>query len=309
MDSDEEGRSKSNSASQKQKPRGAAARSQQERLLREQKEREKERSEAVGKRKGRAERRRAEGAQSEAYYVEDEANMSAESIEAPPAGEAREETEQHGSEAPANPTRDTTSSAPPPPSRKGNKAGGQRRGGNRVGRNQYTRDRDNPSNDKAASPHRTGSRGLKDKGDDEPHGNGAEASANGSGSDAPIAARGPKNKKSGVSKIDKISWKDMNGTAAHMLEYISRVQVEMASEKTNTTSSAVAVVKTLQVVNGESGSGSDASSSGDASKAAVVPAATGKEENYDGLNSLEMMDVLTRNLVLWQQSFGEHRDK
>ncbi|KAK8239676.1 hypothetical protein IWZ00DRAFT_81558 [Phyllosticta capitalensis] len=292
VDSDEEGRSKSNSASQKQKPRGAAARSQQERLLREQKEREKERSEAVGKRKGRAERRRAE-----------------ESIEAPPAGEAREETEQHESEAPANPTRDTTSSAPPPPSRKGNKAGGQRRGGNRVGRNQYTRDRDNPSNDKAASPHRTGSRGLKDKGDDEPHGNGAEASANGSGSDAPIAARGPKNKKSGVSKIDKISWKDMNGTAAHMLEYISRVQVEMASEKTNTTSSAVAVVKTLQVVNGESGSGSDASSSGDASKAAVVPAATGKEENYDGLNSLEMMDVLTRNLVLWQQSFGEHRDK
>ncbi|KAK8185205.1 uncharacterized protein BKA78DRAFT_256675 [Phyllosticta capitalensis] len=237
VDSDEEGRSKSNSASQKQKPRGAAARSQQERLLREQKEREKERSEAVGKRKGRAERRRAEGAQSEAYY-----------------------------------------------------AGGQRRGGNRVGRNQYTRDRDNPSNDKAASPHRTGSRGLKDKGDDEPHGNGAEASANGSGSDAPIAARGPKNKKSGVSKIDKISWKDMNGTAAHMLEYISRVQVEMACEKTNTTSSAVAVVKTLQV-------------------AAVVPAATGKEENYDGLNSLEMMDVLTRNLVLWQQSFGEHRDK
>ncbi|KAK7551717.1 hypothetical protein IWX49DRAFT_276032 [Phyllosticta citricarpa] len=289
-ESEEEGRSKSNSTSQKQKPRGAAARSQQERLLREQKEREKERVDAVGKRKGRAERRRAE-----------------ETIEAPPVGEVREEPDQHESENPVNQTRDNTSSAPPPPSRKGNKAGGPRRGGNRVGRNQYTRDRDNPANDKAASPHRTGSRGLKDKGDDDSHANGAEASANGSGSDAPIAARGHKNKKSGLSKIDKISWKDMNGTASHMLEYISRVQVEMASEKTNTTSSAMAVVKTLQVMNGESGSGSDGNASGDASKA--IPTSNGKEEDYDGLNSLEMMDVLTRNLVLWQQSFGEHRDK
>ncbi|KAK8155947.1 hypothetical protein IWX90DRAFT_54381 [Phyllosticta citrichinensis] len=289
-ESEEEGRSKSNSTSQKQKPRGAAARSQQERLLREQKEREKERADSVGKRKGRAERRRAE-----------------ESIEAAPVGEVREETDQHESENPINQTRDNTSSAPPPPSRKGNRAGGPRRGGNRVGRNQYTRDRDNPANDKAASPHRTGSRGLGDKGDEESHANGAEASANGSGSDAPIAARGHRSKKSGLSKIDKISWKDMNGTASHMLEYISRVQVEMASEKTNTTSSAMAVVKTFQVMNGESGSGSDGNASGDASKA--VPTSNGKEEDYDGLNSLEMMDVLTRNLVLWQQSFGEHRDK
>jgi hypothetical protein len=44
----------------KQKPRGAAARSQREKEIRE-KERERERAEAANRRKGRAERRKAEG--------------------------------------------------------------------------------------------------------------------------------------------------------------------------------------------------------------------------------------------------------
>ena len=44
----------------KQKPRGAAARSQREKELRD-KERERERAEAANRRKGRFERRRAEG--------------------------------------------------------------------------------------------------------------------------------------------------------------------------------------------------------------------------------------------------------
>jgi hypothetical protein len=47
-------------ASTKQKPRGAAARSQREKELRD-KERERERAEAANRRKGRAERRKAEG--------------------------------------------------------------------------------------------------------------------------------------------------------------------------------------------------------------------------------------------------------
>jgi hypothetical protein len=47
-------------SSSKQKPRGAAARSQRDKEHRE-KEREKERTEAANRRKGRAERRKADG--------------------------------------------------------------------------------------------------------------------------------------------------------------------------------------------------------------------------------------------------------
>ncbi|KAH7063161.1 hypothetical protein B0J12DRAFT_758348 [Macrophomina phaseolina] len=268
LDSDDDGRPKSNSASQKQKPRGAAARSQQERIAREQKEKERERAEAAGKRKGRAERRRVDDVELEQ-----------------PVKDTPTETEQPESEIPSIPARETPT-APAASSKKPGKSGVQKRGGNRIGRNQYTRDRDLNSVEKApGSPGRNGARNHKDK-DDE-------------------GSPRPKNgKKMGISKLDKISWKDMNGTASHMLEYISRVQVEMASEKTTTTTSAMAVVKTLQVVNGGS---PDKAMPADGNNA--FKASDGKEENYDGLNSLEMMDVLTRNLVLWQQRFGEHRDK
>lgn len=288
LDSDEDGRSKSNSASQKQKPRGAAARSQQERILREQKEKERERAEAAGKRKGRAERRRAED------------------LEADAARDAAHDAEPQEIEPPTNQTRETPT-APATNSKKPGKSGGSKRGGNRIGRNQYTRDRDINSVDKTpASPGRNGARNHKDKDEEGSPVNGMDTAANGSGSDVPATGRGAKNgKKMGVSKLDKISWKDMNGTASHMLEYISRVQVEMASEKTTTTTSAMAVVKTLQVVNG----GSPEKTTTVDGDSTLAKASDGKEENYDGLNSLEMMDVLTRNLVLWQQSFGEHRDK
>lgn len=289
LESDEDGRSKSNSASQKQKPRGAAARSQQERIAREQKEKERERAEAAGKRKGRAERRRADDVELDQ-----------------PVKETATETEQQENETPSNPTRETPT-APATNPKKPGKSGGSKRGGNRIGRNQYTRDRDLNSVEKApGSPGRNGARNHKDKDEEGSPVNGVDTAANGSGSDVPAAGRGAKNgKKMGVSKFDKISWKDMNGTASHMLEYISRVQVEMASEKTTTTTSAMAVVKTLQVVNGD---GPDKIMPTDGN-GALIKTSDGKEENYDGLNSLEMMDVLTRNLVLWQQRFGEHRDK
>lgn len=214
--------------------------------------------------------------------------------------------EQQENETPTNHTRETPT-APAANSKKPGKSSGSKRGGNRIGRNQYTRDRDLNSVDKPpTSPSRNGVRNHKDKDDDGSPVNGVEATANGSGSDVPVTGRGPKNgKKMGVSKLDKISWKDMNGTASHMLEYISRVQVEMASEKTTTTTSAMAVVKTLQMVNGGS---IDKATPADGN-ITLAKASDGKEENYEGLNSLEMMDVLTRNLVLWQQRFGEHRDK
>ncbi|KAF2087094.1 hypothetical protein K490DRAFT_65959 [Saccharata proteae CBS 121410] len=291
LDSDEEGGSKNNASAQKQKPRGAAARSQQERLQREQKEREKERAEAAGKRKGRAERRRAEDEE------------STEAIAAPSV-----ETEEKENEAAREESRETPTVPAITSIKRSTKPVTTKRGG-RLGRNQYTRDRDMGSTEKtAASPHRTSGRNnTKEHEGESPTGNGAESGPNGSGSDVAVAAtvKGVKNgKRTAPSKLDKISWKDMNGTASHMLEYISRVQVEMASEKTSTTTSAMAVVKTLQVVNGDG--------NGEANGAVMdIDTRDGEsnESNYEGLNSLEMMDVLTRNLVHWQQRFGERRDK
>ncbi|GME46333.1 Zinc finger PHD-type protein [Neofusicoccum parvum] len=227
-------------------------------------------------------------------------------LEADAARDAAHDAEPQEIEPPTNQTRETPT-APTTNSKKPGKSGGSKRGGNRIGRNQYTRDRDINSVDKTpASPGRNGARNHKDKDEEGSPVNGMDTAANGSGSDVPATGRGAKNgKKMGVSKLDKISWKDMNGTASHMLEYISRVQLEMASEKTTTTASAMAVVKTLQVVNG----GSPEKTTTVDGDSTLAKASDGKEENYDGLNSLEMMDVLTRNLVLWQQSFGEHRDK
>lgn len=57
--SDEEGQDAASNKGTKKTPRGAAARSQKEKEQREQ--REKDRVEAANKRKGRADRRRAEG--------------------------------------------------------------------------------------------------------------------------------------------------------------------------------------------------------------------------------------------------------
>ncbi|KAJ4341208.1 Histone deacetylase complex subunit [Didymella glomerata] len=185
----------------KQKPRGAAARSQREKEQRE-KEREQERTEAANRRKGRAERRKAD---------------ESEAPEATPTP----------TEEPVAPTLLTVSAPPEAPMETSKPAPTPRRGGRppqksrgRLGRNQYSRDAlsaangVSPATELANSPQPSGTNGNS---------NGHESSDGTTGHN--------KTTKSKNSRLHKLSWNDIMRPAGAMQSYIAQRQVEMAGEK------------------------------------------------------------------------------
>ncbi len=154
---------------------------------------------------------------------------------------------------------------------------------------------------------------------------------------------------------------EMKRRVAAILEFISRIQVEMAGEKTPPTAGAVVVTaastKTATVVKGVGSTGTDlpkitlststaaggvavgaggnvneagSPPTSSSSMTATVEASTTSanassgnssqsqdpatalvalEREFSELSSLEMMDVLTRKLVLWQKDYGKYGDK
>lgn len=119
---------------------------------------------------------------------------------------------------------------------------------------------------------------------------------------------------------------EMKRRVAAILEFISRTQVEMAAGErtppdggTNATSSGGAGA------GAGAGRGSSALVAGLVDGLRPVLAMTGefaekgtgtekekekeKERAFVELSSTEMMDVLTRNLVLWQKEFGKYGEK
>lgn len=112
---------------------------------------------------------------------------------------------------------------------------------------------------------------------------------------------------------------DMKKRVSAILEFISHLQVEMATtnaSKTNPSDSA-----------STPGGNADASSSNSDNGTTVSALVRGvnaqldnlvkengekigfdvlTEKDYPSLTSVEMMDVLTRNLVKWQQEYGKY---
>lgn len=185
----------------KQKPRGAAARSQREKELRD-KERERERTEAANRRKGRAERRKADDA------------------------EAPEETPVEEAVIPQPVSESTPVETPPveprptPVQRKSGRPPQKRQ--SRLGRNQYTRDAPTPTtngaspvpnSDNANSPQISATNGI---------GNGHESS-DGAGGNKPAKAKNW--------RLEKLSWNEIRRPAGAMQNYIAQRQVEMAGDK------------------------------------------------------------------------------
>lgn len=158
----------------------------------------------------------------------------------------------------------------------------------RLGRNQYTRDRDAPaSNNHSISPNRAGTK----ENSSSPNGaNGTDIQGN--GSDGPVG----KNHKPKYLKMNKTSWNELNRRAGGMLEFIGRWQVEMAEKPTSVSGNAVA--KTLAVVNGDL-----------SPEKKHAEGMKEKEREYTSLNTVEMMDALTRRLVLWQQEHGKFAER
>ncbi|TVY20964.1 putative histone deacetylase complex subunit cti6 [Lachnellula arida] len=273
-DSDDETSGRQGAA---KKIRGAAARNHREKELRE--EREKSRQEAATKRKGRAERRRVDDSDpseelplAARVSVAKSTEVAAQPLDPPILLQAA---------AP-----DTPPPAPPPTShRKGGRPPNARKG--KLGKNQYTKDRD-AQEGYDHSPPRSQSRDIP-RADDSGHTSGNK----GSNSEG----------KPGKSKNtnSKVAMGDMRKRVSAILDYISRTQLEMAGESMSPATADVAQ-KTIRgiadglpmiKVNGENGEGSKASEAGEESS----------KREFKDLTCLEMMDVLTRQLVKWQKEF------
>ena len=197
----------------------------------------------------------------------------------------------------------------PAPSRPSTRKSGRppaRRGG-RVGRNQYTRDRDNingngvdsglvnsprrgPSHDNAADSPRVGANGPQ---------------VNGGESGKPSRPR--------YMHPQRTTMNEMKRRVAGILEFISRMQVEMA----------VAGETSSPNGNGDRSNGELLKGMMDQIENAMAPPSTAseggesgpttdgesKEKDFKDLSSFEMMDVLTRHLLKWQQEYGRFGER
>ncbi|KAE8349160.1 hypothetical protein BDV28DRAFT_67247 [Aspergillus coremiiformis] len=270
----------------------AASRSQRDRETKDAEEPECEQPEATNCRKGRSDRRKGDGADSDHETV-------------PPTKTVAANPE------PPLPSPDTTAPAPEPaPSRPSTRKSGRppaRRGG-RVGRNQYTRDRDANGNGDSGFMMNSPRRGQShDTGGDSPRVGGANGIyLNGSESGKPSKPRYVNH---------RTTMNEMKRRVAAILEFISRMQVEMASAGESATPPGnsdringilmKAVSEQLENVMPSTASEAD-------SNTATTDGDTGAvstEKDFKDLSSVEMMDVLTRHLLKWQQEYGKFGER
>lgn len=119
---------------------------------------------------------------------------------------------------------------------------------------------------------------------------------------------------------------EMKRRVAAILEFISRTQLEMAAGGQTPPdggeggggggrgSSAAMMagladgLRPILAMNGEHAGTGTEKGNGKGSAAAAVVVGLGERE-FVHLSSTEMMDVLTRNLVLWQKEFGKYGEK
>ena len=183
-------------------------------------------------------------------------------------------------------TPDTPPAQPSASHRKGGRPPNSRKG--KLGKNQYTKDRDLQDGEDQ-SPGRSQSRDVA-RGDDNTPGSGNRISNN--------EGKPGKSKNSG----SKITMTDMKKRVAAILDYISRTQLEMAAETMSPTSGEAAekmirgIADGLPMikVNGDNGDQPKEGEAGDATST----------KEFKDLSCLEMMDILTRQLVKWQKEFS-----
>ncbi|CAI7597514.1 unnamed protein product [Penicillium pancosmium] len=195
------------------------------------------------------------------------------------------------------PARPSTRKSGRPPARRG-----------RVGRNQYTKDRDVNGNG-TESPRRGQSREI---GGDSPrvgYSNTNGAHVNGGDTGRPSKPRSM--------HPQRTTMIEMKRRVAAILEFISRMQVEMAvaSENSSTPTgnedrSQGLLLKSM-VEQIDAAMASTISDGGES----APPTTDGDgdapihEKDFKDLSSVEMMDVLTRHLLKWQQEYGKFGER
>lgn len=197
------------------------------------------------------------------------------------------------------------SQAQPPPKSSHHKKTGRppaRRG--RVGRNQYTRDRDRPDIPKNA------------QGSNSPvHSNSSKEGHNA------LKVNGEIRKQSKIRQINpnRATMNDMKRRVVGILEFIGRTQVEMAAEvplvpasKSPRSAKEMATAqKAITQPDDEQNAKDSKGSQHEEHHQSMVAAVNARLDldEFQRLGSLEMMEVLTRKLMKWQGEFGKLGDK
>lgn len=175
-----------------------------------------------------------------------------------------------------------------PPARKG-----------RLGRNQYTKDRNTKQGPSVLSPNSNNSHEAEALYSNGVHGNGI-AESNGLGKPSRPRHMNP----------NRTTLNDMKRRVAGILEFISHTQVEMAG--LDTAKSRTSGPKSSHELAAPSVKVDDASRTAKEINGvleALGDAEIVDEEAFGKLNAVEMMDVLTRRLMHWQGQFGKFGEK
>ncbi|KAL9130424.1 MAG: hypothetical protein Q9217_001391 [Psora testacea] len=197
-----------------------------------------------------------------------------------------------------------------PPIPKSHKKGGRppaRRG--RLGRNQYSKDREPPSENPNLQSPRSNNTQDGEIGVANTNGNThVFAESNGLGKPSRPRHMNP----------NRTTMNDMKRRVAGILEFISHTQVEMAgldasrsrSNTQNSTKTSLSNTATPPDINGDGNGVEDAT----VKEVRSALSALGDmddvdEENFGRLSAVEMMEVLTRRLMRWQGQYGKYGEK
>ncbi|QQK43297.1 Transcriptional regulator (Cti6), putative [Penicillium digitatum] len=250
---------------------------------------------AANRRKERSNRRKGD---------ESEQEIGSPNKTAPPEPEQSQASPNTPTPQEPTPVRPSTRKSGRPPARRG-----------RVGRNQYTKDRDTNGNGDsvymANSPRRGQSHEI---GGDSPRVgysgvNGAHLNGGESGRPSKPRHMHPQ----------RTTMNEMKRRVAAILEFISRMQVEMAvaSENSSTPTgngdrAQGLLLKSMvdQIDSAMPSTRSDGGESGPATTdGGYGESLTTHDRDFKELSSVEMMDVLTRHLLKWQQEYGKFGER
>lgn len=206
-------------------------------------------------------------------------------VEAAEAAEAlEEETPMAPSVASESAPPDTpvTELKPAPAPRKSGRPPQKR--GSRLGRNQYTRDAPIPATN-GASPAANGSTPNSPK----------AGNSNGvnNGHDSSDGTSGHKPSKSRNWRLDKLSWNEIRRPAGAMQSYIAQRQVELAISEKSPSAPAVQSPPAVNGVHNQDDMKVDSESL----------------ESFRTLDTMRMMDDLSRELVHWQRMVAAGTEK
>ncbi|EAW12743.1 putative transcriptional regulator (Cti6) [Aspergillus clavatus NRRL 1] len=271
----------------------AASRNQREREAKNTEEPETEPQDTANHKKVRPERRKGEGADSD-HEMGSPTKPAVEEVVEPP-----------------QPSPETTVPVPEPapvrpPTRKSGRPPARR--GGRVGRNQYTRDRDLNGADlgfMGNSPRRGGSHDI---GGDSPRVGGMNGAHMNVDSGKPSRPR--------YMNPQRTTMNEMKRRVAGILEFISRMQVEMAVAGDSSppgNGDGPNGILTVSLAD-QNDHPSHPLTNGVELGAAILGSGTDsiqapKEKDFREMSSVEMMDVLTRHLLKWQQEYGKFGER